>query len=388
LNSARARSRRARYLLIVCVGTAAPALAQEPTVIRPDSGPIAAPPPDSGKLKITPLLAPAYNPEMQFLIAGGFLVSWKVGANKLQLQRSTLSSTVSFSTTGAINVSTTLTSFWAEDHIRILLDLALKDMPDNYWGVGYDAGLEPNEGDATTEYHREWFKFNPRILWNRGGKLFIGATMELNSTTASNVNATMAADPTYQRFGPENDNAGFGFVVQYDSRDVAVNAWTGMYLGLTSTFYGHFLGGDNQYQIFLLDYRQYKPLGRHGRTLAWQVKSRIGAHEVPWPEMSMLGTGYDLRGYVEGRFRDRSILLGLVEYREMFTRSNNKLSRWGWVAWGGAGTLGTDLTHLTGLLPNGGAGLRFELQPRANVRMDVGFGRNSHGIYFNFTEAF
>jgi hypothetical protein len=35
-----------------------------------------------------------------------------------------------------------------------------------------------------------------------------------------------------------------------------------------------------------------------------------------------------------------------------------------------------------------GLGYRFELQPRSNVRIDIGFGRNSSGIYFNFTEAF
>ena len=355
-----------------------------------DTGPVAAPAPDSGRFKLTPILAPAYNPEMQFLVAGGFLVSWKVGDQKqrLLMQRSTLSATVSFSTTGAINVSTTLTSFWAADRLRIMADIALKDMPDNYWGVGYDAGLEPGTGDETTEYHREWFKFNPRILWRQSGSVFLGATMDLNTTTASEVNPTMAADPYYQRFGPANDNSGFGFVAQYDSRDVAVNAWTGLYLAVTGTFYGRFLGGDDEYQIYLLDYRQYKPLGRKGRTLAWQVKARIGGHDVPWPELSMLGTGYDLRGYVEGRFRDRTTLLALAEYREMFVKSNKQLSRWGYVGWLGGGTLGGDLRSLKGFLPNGGVGLRFELQPRANVRCDVGFGRNSHGIYFNFTEAF
>jgi len=366
------------------------AAAQKPEPMRSDSGPIAGTP-DSGKFKITPLLAPAYNPEMQFLIAGGFLLSWKVGSpkQKLLIQRSTLSATVSFSTTGAINVSTVLTSFWAEDRLRILLDLAMKDMPDNYWGVGYDAGLDPGSGDATTEYHRRWFKFNPRVLWHQSGRVFFGATLDLNNTHASSVSPTMAADPYYQRYGPDNQNAGVGFVIQYDSRDVAVNAWEGLYLGLTSTFYGHFLGGDNKYQTYLLDYRQYRQLGRKGRTLAWQVKSRIGGHDVPWPELSLLGTGYDLRGYVEGRFRDRTTLLGLVEYRYMFLRDNGaRLSRWGWVGWAGGGTLGTDLRSLTGFLPNAGLGLRFELQPRANVRADVGFGHNSHGIYFNFTEAF
>ena len=58
------------------------------------------------------------------------------------------------------------------------------------------------------------------------------------------------------------------------------------------------------------------------------------------------------------------------------------------MSWAGGGGLGKTITSLDGFLPNVGAGLRFELQPRANVRVDVGFGRRSHGIYFNFNEAF
>jgi surface antigen Omp85-like protein len=365
------------------------ALAQNPAPapVRPDSGPLPQPP-DSGKFKITPLLAPAYNPEMQFLIAGGVLLSWKVGANPLRIQRSTLSSTVSISSIGAINVSTTLSSFWNEDRFRLNADLAFKDMDDNYWGVGFDAGLAPSESDSTTAYHRRWFKFSPRVVWRVKGGLLVGGVLDLNKTEATEINSTMLQDPTFRQFGSSNSNAGVGLVVQYDTRDVAANAWKGVYAGLTITTYGGWLGGDNQYETYLLDYRQYQSLGRAGRTFAWQIKSRIGAHNIPWPEFSMLGTGYDLRGYVEGRFRDRSTVIGLAEYRHMFVRSSGRLSRHGFVVWAGGGTLGPDIARLHGFLPNGGFGYRLELQPRSNVRVDFGFGRNSRGIYFNFTEAY
>jgi hypothetical protein len=374
-------------VLALCLFATSLTLMQNPAPVRPDSGPLPQPP-DSGKFKITPLLAPAYNPEMQFLIAGGVLLSWKVGPNPLRVQRSTLSSTVSISSIGAINVSTVLSSFWNEDRFRLNADLAFKDMDDNYWGVGFDAGLAPSEGDSTTAYHRRWFKFSPRLVWRVKGAWLVGGVLDLNNTEATELNSTMLQDSAFRRSGPDNSNAGVGLVVQYDTRDVAANAWKGVYAGLTITTYGGWLGGDNQYETYLLDYRQYKSLGRPGRTLAWQIKSRIGAHNIPWPEFSLLGTGYDLRGYVEGRFRDRSTLLGLAEFRQMFVRSSGRLSRHGFVVWAGGGTLGPDIKRLRGFLPNGGFGYRLELQPRSNVRVDFGFGRNSTGIYFNFTEAF
>jgi hypothetical protein len=33
------------------------------------------------------------------------------------------------------------TTFWLQDKMRIYSDLNFKNMPDNYWGVGYDKGL-------------------------------------------------------------------------------------------------------------------------------------------------------------------------------------------------------------------------------------------------------
>ncbi len=359
-----------------------------PVAFSPDAGPEATTRPDSGGFKITPLLAPAYNPEMQFLIAGGVLLSWKAGVNPVRLQRSTLSSTISISSTGAVNISNSLTAFWLQDRLRITADLAFKNMPDNYWGVGYRDGLEPEKGDSTTAYQRQWVKFGARVVWGVAKHWFIGGTFDLNHTIASDVNPAMAADPYYVRYGPDNKNGGLGVAAQYDSRDVATNAWRGTYVGLTATFYDRRLGAEEQYQVVLLDYRQYKTLGRDGRTLAWQLKARVVAHEAPWPELSMLGTGYDLRAYVEGRFRDRTALSGVTEYRHMFVRDDGRLSRFGFVSWLGAGTLGRDLTHLTGLLPAAGVGLRFQLQPRGNVRCDFGLGKGSYGIYFNFTEAF
>jgi hypothetical protein len=47
-----------------------------------------------------------------------------------------------------------------------------------------------------------------------------------------------------------------------------------------------------------------------------------------------------------------------------------------------------DITKIDNFLPNFGLGYRLEVQPRMNVRLDFGFGRDNFGFYFNFTEAF
>lgn len=45
---------------------------------------------------------------------------------------------------------------------------------------------------------------------------------------------------------------------------------------------------------------------------------------------------------------------------------------------------------IEGVLPNAGVGLRIEVQPRMNVRLDFGrnFANDQSLFYFNMTEAF
>ena len=66
------------------------------------------------------------------------------------------------------------------------------------------------------------------------------------------------------------------------------------------------------------------------------------------------------------------------------------LSHIGHVAWGGCGFMGPTPGMIEGVLPNLGLGLRVEVQPRMNVRLD--FGRDmvnkQNLFYFNMTEAF
>jgi outer membrane protein assembly factor BamA len=343
---------------------------------------------DDGKFHFTPLLAPAYNPEMGFLIAGGILLSFKSDPLDPKLPRSSVSSTISISTTGAINVSSVFNTYLKHDRLRLLGTLSLKDMTDGYWGVGYEAGLSPTKNDSSTSYHRLWWAIRPTALWAVKPHLYVGPTLDLNRTAASDINPNMAADSAYLATGPEVFNSGLGFQVFHDTRDVPVNAWRGWYLSATLIVYGPYLGGDKSFQTLLIDYRGYKPLGRQGKTLAWQFHSRLANGNVPWTDLSSLGNGYDFRGYREYRFRDNQEVSVTAEYRHTFTRSGGRLSRHGFTAFAGIGVLGTDKWELEGPLPQFGVGYRFELQPRSNVRIDFAAGKQSTGVYFNFQEAF
>ena len=85
----------------------------------------------------------------------------------------------------------------------------------------------------------------------------------------------------------------------------------------------------------------------------------------------------------------------MAEYGQMFNTDKSNwikrvVSHLGYVVWGGVGFMGPDPVNIEGVLPNAGVGLRIEVQPRMNVRLD--FGRNfvnkQNLFYINMTEAF
>ena len=118
------------------------------------------------------------------------------------------------------------------------------------------------------------------------------------------------------------------------------------------------------------------------------MKTRIGLGNIPYPEMSKLGSPFDLRGYIWGQYRDRNMVFLITEYRHMFSNASGDPGRHGLVTWIGIGSVSGDVTELNHWLPNIGLGYRFEVQPRMNLRAEFGFGKKSRGFYFNFNEAF
>ena len=67
-------------------------------------------------LQVTPVVAPAYSPELGFLVAAGGVMAWN-GSN--HVPRSSLALVAGASTVGAFLAQARLTSFWWEDRLRL-----------------------------------------------------------------------------------------------------------------------------------------------------------------------------------------------------------------------------------------------------------------------------
>lgn len=333
---------------------------------------------------------PGYTPELKLIIAVGGLYSFKTNKEDSLIQRSTVNGSFGITSSGGQTGRAILTSFWKQDKIRIYGNLTFKNIPDNYWGIGYDNGLNIPKSDSTTAYNRLYWQVYPRFLFRIKKDLYIGPVLDFNYTKGSEESEGVLADPNYQEFGPKDYNGGAGIILQYDSRDIPVNAYRGTLVQAIGSIYGSYLGGNNNYYLLDVDFRNYQQVGKtDGQTIAWTIRGRFTAKDVPYGEMSQLGSPTDLRGYTWGRFRDESMIYFIGEYRHMFKkRATGERGKHGFVAWVAGGSIIKNITEVDNFLPNFGAGYRFAVQPRMNVRFDFGFGRDNFGFYFNFTEAF
>ncbi|MBS2212979.1 BamA/TamA family outer membrane protein [Carboxylicivirga mesophila] len=348
---------------------------------------------ERSSFKLMPYIAPSYTPETQFLLSGGGLITFKTHKDKI-LNLSSIPFSVGYSSNGSFSVRAINVIYWKGDKLRSIGEFQLRDMPDNYWGVGYDKANSVPKTDTTTAYSRNYWRFYQRFLVRTHEKIFVGLVVDINRTRAMDLNQLMLQDEDVLHDGTDIFNTGVGLEVSYDTRDFVQNAYNGVFISGIFTTYAKFLGGNTNYNIIDLDYRQYRAIQRERRTLAWQVKGRFTfSGNTPWTDKSMLGGLDNMRGYTMGRFRDDNMVFSTLEYRHMFKRKKlnkkgNYNSRFGYVAWVGAGSVAPSVNKLKDWLPNAGLGLRAELQPRMNIRVDYGWAKGENGVYITFAEVF
>lgn len=257
---------------------------------------------NSGKPLLIPIVAPGYTPELGFLGVAGVMLSFKTKPSDTLIQRSTFPMAFSYSTKRSMVFNSFLTSFWLKDKLRINGEFWIKNMPDNYWGIGYQNSINPSVSDKTTTYKRKWWWINPNIFWQFKKNYFLGLNIDLNYTKGYNESESVASDPNYKKYNDRPFNSGIGAIFRYDTRDIPVDTHEGLLIDMRATFYGRYLGGMNDYRVLQAEYKQFTDFGR-GHVLGWYLKGRFSSGEVPYGEMSQLGSPFDFRGYIWGRFR-------------------------------------------------------------------------------------
>ena len=324
---------------------------------------------------------PSYTPDFGLLIGGSGLMTFRMNPSDTTQQRSVVPVAIALMFNGGLNLFSKPQLFFKGDRFRIFGQFSYKNTQENFYGIGYSTNKDYVRSDTTSQYRYSGLQINPWFLFRLGESNFL--------VDQPSYKAAGGTEKGYKNF-----SSGVGFLLTYDTRDVPANAYRGMYLDFRGMMYQKFLGSDNNFYRLEIDYRQYKTLRKRG-VLAWTAQSKNVFGDVPLNKYALSGTPFDLRGYYMGQYRNKSSHVVMAEYRQMINTDKGNwvkrmLSHVGYVAWAGCGFMGPNPGKIEGVLPNMGVGLRIEVQPRMNVRLDL--GRNmvnkQNLFYFNMTEAF
>lgn len=268
------------------------------------------------------------------------------------------------------------TNLFPKDKFRLVYNLYFFSFPGAFWGIGYENGSK--DGNQS-EFKRLQNQIKVDFLFRLKKNLYIGPNVSFDYVAGKKFEKPELLEGA----NSSTTNTGIGATFMYDSRDFLTNAYKGVYIKLEQRFYSGFLG--NKYVFsrtdLIADY--YRKVWTGG-IVALDFHMQLNYGNVPWTMMAPLGGSYRMRGYYEGRYRDKNIAEFQVELRQKVWRRN------GVAVWVGAGNVFPSFDRFNGLhtLPNYGIGYRWEFKKRVNVRLDYGFGKGQKGFMFNINEAF
>ncbi len=260
---------------------------------------------------------------------------------------------------------------------RIDYRLYFYSFPSDFWGIGYEMG---DNDDNKSEMKRWQAQAEAAFLFRVADNFYVGPMASYDYVIGKNIERPELLN------GMDHHtwNVGAGVSLVYDNRDNLTNPHRGIYLNLKQMFRPRFMGNDYAFSTTKFRFDCYQQLGA-GTVLAEDFGANFNFGNPSWGMMANLGGTSSMRGYYEGRYRDKHSLEATVELRQHVWKRN------GIVVWAGAGTVFPKFSELRSnrILPNVGVGYRWEFKKNVNVRLDYGFGKSGQsGFLFNINEAF
>ncbi len=329
-------------------------------------------------LLISPILFYLPETRIAYGVAGNYV--FRLGDSNREYRPSTISPVLIYTQNKQFKALLTGDIYLKKGDYHIIADIVFQKYPDKFFGIG---SYVPDE--------QEEF-FTPHIF---------GIEISFLKKIRKHVNLGLRYD--FQKFSmieleegqllskgdiPGSQDSllsGISLLANLDSRDNVFFPRRGEFCRFTARFFNKIIGSEYTFQSYRLDLRKYFPLfSSHVLAVQSIVQNQTGT--VPFHKLSRMGGQYVMRGYYEGRYRDRNVVVLQAEYRlPVF---------WRFGAVGFAGV--SDVAHrfrdfkFDNLKYSYGFGLRylFNKNEKMYVRFDIGFGKGVSGFYFSVFEAF
>ncbi|MDX1627716.1 MAG: BamA/TamA family outer membrane protein [Fulvivirga sp.] len=330
------------------------------------------------KIRIIPLPALFYTPETR--LGFGALVSGVFNLGDFSNTRSSNAQVLgAYTLNKQVIIQTRHSIFTPQEKLALNGELSYYDFPILYYGIGNDTKKEFEEN---LDY--KVLIFRQRILKKVRPNWFAGLQYRYTHLYDLMYEPQVLDDQARLK-SETGTNSGLGFSVIHDSRDNILNATQGIFTEISTFHHGSTIGSDFNFSRYTIDLRKYWPLN-NSDVLATQYFAQMNTGNVPFREMALLGGETIMRGYYNGRFRDKQLMAWQIEYRKQI------ISWIGVVAFGALGDVAAELSdfQLNTLKYTIGGGLRVMVNKseRLNIRIDYGIGKETSGFYFAFAEAF
>jgi hypothetical protein len=270
--------------------------------------------------------------------------------------------------------------YWQKETYRLLSSIVFQRFPNKFFGIGNFTALSNEE-----TYTPESFIVQAVLYRKIVSRYNIGPMIRYESVTMREVSPSgqLASGSIVGSKGGKV--SGMGLVANWDSRDNTFAAASGSFYQVTAMLYRHAIGSDFQYSDILLDTRHFFEIIPR-QVLAIQAAAEFMDGSVPFQRLVRFGGQNIIRGYFDGRYRDKNGVALQAEYRLPVWW------RFGLVGFAGVAQVADQVDHfaVNRFWFAGGLGLRFlwNRKERISLRLDYGIGNNSSGTYITVTEAF
>ncbi len=323
-----------------------------------------------------------YSPESKLAVGAGGLMFFRTAANK-ELKPSKVLLSVFYTTNKQYNLVLSpeiyfpgIDKFYFSSRLNF----------SNEVGRFFSVGNKTPDIDTVSEYLTQ--QFNVTLEIASKNLVFQNLHTGIIYEYANNTMIDKRKNPYFNNNVPGEDGGkigGAGLSITFDHRNNIFYPSEGTYLKLQGVFYRKFFLSDFSFDKFIVDFRQFwEPLKTH--IIAFQTYTHLSNGSPPFYRLAALGGSNRMRGYFEGRYRDRDYIVTQVEYRKIVWW------RLGVNAFFSFGDVADKLSNfrLDEFKHSYGFGIRFVFDEteKINLRVDIGFAEKNTGIYFAMEEAF
>ena len=331
--------------------------------------------PDPYGLNLFPVAL--YTPETSFGAGGALILTMRDPHQPRDSRPDTLQAFAMYTLKNQALLTVVPDVYLDGENWEIKLVGAYSKMPDSFFGNGNDSDEDSEESFvAQSAMVQPWVM---RRVWR---SFRLGVWYDLKRSSVIQREPEMLLDQRKLAGSRGGLRSGLGPAVDLDSRDNTFFPLRGGWYQFNACFYEEALGSDFDYQAYVIDLRRYIGLGGM-HVLAVQAYATWLSGGVPFNERTDM---QGIRGIYAGRFNDRMLIRGQVEYRfPIYWRFSGAT----FVA---AGDVSDSLQNYELELVKyaAGAGVRFALDPdeRINLRLDLGVSPWGVFPYFMIGESF